>query len=69
MFKIRLLRGIFGLRREEVTASWKDLHNEKFHNLYLLPNDVRVMKSRKMRQMAVGTRKRRNGYKFSVGKI
>jgi hypothetical protein len=68
VFKNRLLRGIFGLRKGEVTASWKDLHNEKFHNLYLLPIAIRVMKSRKMRQMAVVIRKRRNGYKFSVEK-
>jgi hypothetical protein len=34
MFEIRLLRGISGLHRQEVTGGWRKLHNEEPHNLY-----------------------------------
>jgi len=36
MFKKRVLRGIFGPKREEVTGEWRKLHNEKLNDLYLL---------------------------------
>jgi hypothetical protein len=42
-----VLRRIFGPKREE-DGSWRKLHNEELHNLYSLPNIVRVIKSRKM---------------------
>jgi hypothetical protein len=47
-FENRVLRRIFGLRRDEVTGDWRKLHNEKLHNLYSLPNIVRMIKSRMM---------------------
>jgi hypothetical protein len=34
----RVLRRIFGSRRDEVTGDWRKLHNEELHNLYPLPN-------------------------------
>jgi hypothetical protein len=40
----RALRRIFGPKREEVAGCWRRLHNEKFHNLYISPNIIRVIK-------------------------
>jgi hypothetical protein len=48
VFENRVLRRIFGPKREE-DGSWKKLHNDELHNLYSSPNIVRVIKSRKMR--------------------
>jgi hypothetical protein len=48
VFENRVLRKIFGLKREE-DGSWRKLHNDKLHNLYSSPNIVRVIKSRRMR--------------------
>jgi hypothetical protein len=45
----RVLRGIFGPKREEVAGGWRRLHNEELHNLYASPDIVRVIKSRGMR--------------------
>jgi hypothetical protein len=44
-----VLRRIFGHKREEVAGGWRRLHNEELHNLYVSPNIIRVIKSRKMR--------------------
>jgi hypothetical protein len=49
VFENRVLRRIFGPKRDEVTGEWRKLHNEKLHNLYSLPNIIRMIKSRKMR--------------------
>jgi hypothetical protein len=49
VFEIRVLRGVFGPRRDEVTGEWRKLHNEELNELYSLPNIVRVVKSRRMR--------------------
>jgi hypothetical protein len=49
VFENRVLRGMFGARRDEVTGEWRKLHNEELHNLYCSPNIVRVIKSRRMR--------------------
>jgi hypothetical protein len=46
---VRVLRGVFGLKRDEVTGEWKKIHNEELNDLYSLPNIVRVVKSRRMR--------------------
>jgi hypothetical protein len=47
-FEKRMLRRIFGPKREE-DGSWRKLHNDEFRNLYYSPNNVRVIKSRRMR--------------------
>jgi len=45
----RVLRRIFGAKRDEVTRKWRKLHNEGHSELYSSLNIVRVIKSRKMR--------------------
>ena len=49
VFENRVLRGIFGLKRDEVTGEWRKLHKEDLNNLYCSPNIVRVFKLRRMR--------------------
>jgi len=49
VFENRVLRRIFGPRRDEVTGDWRRLHNEKLNDLYSSPNIVWVIKSRRMR--------------------
>jgi len=48
VFESRLLRRIFGPKREEVTGGWRILHNEELHDVYTSLNIVRVIKSRRM---------------------
>jgi hypothetical protein len=42
----RVLRRVFGPKREEVTGDWRRLHNEELHNLYASVNIVLMIKSR-----------------------
>jgi hypothetical protein len=49
VFENRVLREIFGAKRDEVTGELRKLYNEEFHNLYCSPNVFRVMKSENMR--------------------
>jgi hypothetical protein len=49
VFENRVLRRVFGPRRDEGTGEWRKLHNEEMNELYSLPNNVRVVKSRRMR--------------------
>jgi len=49
LFENRVLRRVFGPKRDEVTGEWRILHNEKLGDLYSLTNIVRVVKSRRMR--------------------
>jgi len=48
VFENRVLRRVFGPKRDEVTGEWRKLHNEELMDLYSLPNFVRVVKSRRM---------------------
>jgi hypothetical protein len=45
---IRVLRGIFGPNRDELTGELRKLHNELLHDLYSPPNMMRVIESRRM---------------------
>jgi hypothetical protein len=45
VFENRMLRRIFGLKRDEVTGGWRKLHNEELHGLYSSPGIVRVIKT------------------------
>jgi len=49
VFENRVLREVFGPKRDEVTGEWRKLHNEGLSDPYSLPNIVRVVKSRRMR--------------------
>jgi hypothetical protein len=46
VFENRVLRRIFGPKRDEVTGEWRKLHNEELHNLYSSPDISRQVKSR-----------------------
>jgi hypothetical protein len=60
---------IFGPKRDEVTEGWRKLHNENLHNLYLSPNTIRMIKSRKMIWAGhVAQMEKRNAYRILVGK-
>jgi hypothetical protein len=66
----KVLWRIFGPRRDEVTGDWRNLHNEELHNLYSLPNIIRMIKSKRMRwagNIAL-IRETRNAYGILVGK-
>jgi hypothetical protein len=49
VFENRVLRRIFGERRDEVTGGWRKLHNEELRDLYASPSIIRIMKSSRMR--------------------
>ena len=65
VFENRVLRRVFGPKRDEVRRDWRKLHNEKLSDLYSLPNIVRVVKSRRMRwagHVACGRERGAQGY-------
>ena len=68
--RLRVLRRVFGPKRDEVTGEWRKLRNEDLSDLYSLPNIVHVVKSRRMRwaghvaRMGQGT----GVYRVLVGK-
>jgi hypothetical protein len=70
VFENRVLRGIFGPKRDEVTGVWRKLHNEELHNLYSLPSIIRMIKSRRFRWAGHVTRmgKKTNAYRILTGK-
>jgi hypothetical protein len=70
VFENRVLRKVFGPKRDEVTGEWRKLHNEELKNLYSLPNIVRVVKSRRMRWTAhvAGMGEDKGVYRVLVGK-
>jgi hypothetical protein len=47
VFENRVLRRIFGLKRDEATGEWRRLHNKELNDLYSSPNIIRVIKSRR----------------------
>jgi hypothetical protein len=49
VFENRVLRRIFGPKRDELTGEWRKLHNEELHDLYSSPSIIRMMKSKRMR--------------------
>jgi len=70
VFENRVLRRIFGPRRDEVTAEWRKLHNEELIGLYCSPNIFRVIKSKRMRWVGRVARigERRAVHRVLVGK-
>jgi hypothetical protein len=71
VFENRVLRTIFGSKREEVVGGWRRLHNEELHNLYTPPDVIRVIISMRLRWMGHVERmgEMRNAYKILVGKL
>jgi hypothetical protein len=65
----RVLRRIFGAKRDEVTGEWRKLHNEELHNMYSSPDVIRQVKSRRMRWVGHVARmgEERKVYKVLVG--
>ena len=49
MFESRVLRNIFGPKRNDITGEWIRLRNEELYDLYSLPNIIWVIKSRRVR--------------------
>ena len=70
VFENRVLRRIFGPKRDEVTGEWRKLHNEELNDLYASPNIVWLIKSKRMRWAGHVERmgERRGVYRVLVGK-
>jgi hypothetical protein len=49
VFDNRVLRRIYGQKRDEVTGEWRKLHSEELHNLYSSPSIIRIIKSGRVR--------------------
>jgi hypothetical protein len=70
VFENRVLRRIFGPKRDEVTGKWRKVHNEELNELYCSPSFVRVIESRRMRWAEHVARmgERKGVYRVLVGK-
>jgi hypothetical protein len=70
VFENRVLRRIYGPKRDEVTGEWRKLHNEELDDLYSSPSIIRIIKASRMRWAGHVTRRgeKRNAYRLLVGK-
>jgi hypothetical protein len=70
VFENRVLRKIFGPKRDEVMGEWRTLHSEELHNLYSSPNIIKQIKSSRMRWAGHVARmgEERKLYNLLVGK-
>jgi hypothetical protein len=70
MFENRVLRRIFGPKRDEMTQEWRKLHNEQLHDLYSPQSIIRIIKPRMKRLAGHVARmgEKMNAYRLLVGK-
>jgi hypothetical protein len=68
VFKNNVTKGTTGLKRDELVEGWSKLHNEEPHNLYSLPNILRMIKSRRMRWAEHAVQLGRTAYRVLAGK-
>jgi hypothetical protein len=70
VFENRVLRRIFGQKRDEETGEWRKLHNEELRDLYSSPSIIRIIKSSRMRWAGHVARmgEKRNAYRLMVRK-
>jgi hypothetical protein len=70
VFENKVLRRIFGPKRDEVTGGWRKLHDEELRDLYSSPSTIRIIKSRRMRWAGHVARmgEKRNAYRLLLGK-
>jgi hypothetical protein len=70
VFENRVLRRIFGPKKDELTGEWRKLHNEELRDLYSMPSIIRIIKSRSVRlaEHVARMREKRNAYRLLVGK-
>jgi hypothetical protein len=70
VFENRVLRRLFGTKRDEVMGGWRKLHNEELHGLYSSPSIIRVIKARTMRWAGYVARmgEVRGAYNILVGR-
>jgi hypothetical protein len=66
VFENRVLREIFGLKRDEVAGGWRKLHNEELLNLYSSPSIIRMIKSNRMRWAGHVARMDNKSYAFTI---
>jgi hypothetical protein len=71
VFVNRVLRRIFGPKRDKVTGGWRKLHNEELRDLYSSPSIMRMIKLRRKKWAGYVARmgEKRNAYKLLVGKL
>jgi hypothetical protein len=69
VFVNKVLRRIFGPKRDEVTGGWRKLHNEELRDLYSSPSIIKIIKSKRMRWAGHAARmgEKRNAYRLLVG--
>jgi hypothetical protein len=70
VFENKVLRRIFGPKRDEVTGGWRKPHDEELRDLYSSPSIIRVIKSRRTRWAwhVARMREKRNACRLLVGK-
>ena len=71
MFENKILRKIFGAKKDEITGELRKLHNAELHALYSSPNVIRDLKSRRLRwteYILARIEQSRNAYRVLVGK-
>jgi hypothetical protein len=67
VFENRMLRRIFGPKRDEVTGEWRKLHNEELRDLYSSPSIIRTFNPRRMRWVGHVARMGENERLYAIG--